>query len=121
MTLRREDGVLHVSYGDAPSVSERSLGFPGVDPMDVLRGCYDRGELDCVVRTARSIEEPTYTQRGYLLSALAEQHEWDALRDELSRVPATSAWRYGPYQAVLWRIEHDLPAGSPPHPLSSVR
>lgn len=98
---------------------ERSLAFPGVDPLDVLGGCYERGDFACVVRTARSIEEPTRTHRRYLFSALAEQHEWDALRDALSEVPASAAPDYSAFQALLWRIDHDLPPGSPPHPLAA--
>lgn len=99
------------STSPRPPLSERSLDFPGVNPADVAADCNSRADYGCVLRASERIESHTYMTRSRMMRAMVELERYDELAEAMAQVPREEVVRYSGFQGILWRLEHDLPAG----------
>lgn len=110
-------GRMSASISREPPLHDRHLGVPGVDPVAVAQDCRLRQDAVCVRRALTGTELNLRT-RSMLLWALATEHDVAAMRRVLAETPPDQLTEgaLSPYQAMLWRADHDLPLGDASDP-----
>ena len=85
--------------------------------MAVAQDCRLRQDAVCVRRALTGTELNLRT-RSMLLWALATEHDVAAIRRVLAETPPDQLTEgaLSPYQAMLWRADHDLPLGDASDP-----